>query len=193
MWKKVKLFFEKYKSYIIVFSILMLSIVNLVFQNIQEKTSIQVNGETIEINKYEGKIAVYITGEVQKPGVYYIEEGSRVNDLLKECGGITSQADLNDVNLAEKLNDADKIYIPKISAIYMEDENEVEGNSKSLININTATKEELMTLNGIGESTANSIIEYREENLFNDIEDVMNVTGIGQAKYNKIKEYICVD
>lgn len=193
MWKKVKLFFEKYKSYIIVFGILMLSIVNLVFQNIQEKTSIQVNGETIEINKYEGKIAVYITGEVQKPGVYYIEEGSRVNDLLKECGGITSQADLNDVNLAEKLNDADKIYIPKISAIYMEDENEVEGNSKSLININTATKEELMTLNGIGESTANSIIEYREENLFNDIEDVMNVTGIGQAKYNKIKEYICVD
>ena len=60
------------------------------------------------------------------------------------------------------------------------------------ININTATKEELKTLNGIGEATANKIINYRKSNHFTEIEDIMNVPGIGEAKFNDIKDYICI-
>ena len=71
--------------------------------------------------------------------------------------------------------------------------NEIEDSTTNKININKANKSELMTLNGIGESTANKIIEYRKNNMFDSIEDIKNVSGIGDSKFEKIKNYICVD
>ena len=89
-----------------------------------------------------------------------------------------------------------KIIIPKkeesLNTESIEDTNESDINVQEKININTATKDELTSLNGIGEATANKIINYRNKNKFKEIEDIMNVPGIGEAKFNNIKDYICV-
>lgn len=186
----IKEFIIKYKTNIIIALIVIVSLISIILQN--TKSKIYINNNEIVEDKYEDKIAVYIAGEVKNPGVYYIDENLRLNDLIKECGGLTDKADLSDINLAEKLNDSDKIEIPALS----NDDNEVSYDdiqeSSGLININTATKDELKTLNGIGDTLANNIIEYRKNNEFETIEDILNVNGIGESKYESIKEYICV-
>ena len=191
---KVKDIILTYKTNILIGILILLSITSIIFQNINDKNKIEINGNEIQTNKFENEIAVYITGEVKQPGVYYIESGLRLNDLIEVCGGLTDNADLSDINLAEKLNDSDKIDIPSIIA-EKDEMNSISDidNNNDLININTASKEELKTLNGIGDTLANNIIEYRNNCKFDTIEDILNVNGIGESKYDGIKEYICVD
>lgn len=189
----VKKLISNYKTYILMIMILIASIISIVFSNIDEKSKISINDNELELNSRENKIAVYITGEVVNPGVYYIDENIRLDDLIKECGGLTSQADLSEINLAEKLNDSDKIEIPKIIVEQEEDEIIETNENDGLININKASKEELKTLNGIGDTLADNIIEYRKNNKFNTIDDILEVNGIGESKFENIKEYICVD
>lgn len=197
IFKFIKSFIQKYKSYIIIFLILILSLISIVIQNIQEKSQVIINNQEIEKNKYDGKIAVYIAGEVVTPGVYYIDEGTRLNDVIEVCGGFTEYADISELNLAEMLNDSDKIDVPRLEAEEEQIENELDietqEQNNNLVNINKATKEELKTLNGIGDTLANNIINYRKTNKFNTIEDILNVNGIGESKFNSIKEYICVN
>lgn len=152
--------------------------------DILEETSIEV-------------ISVYICGEVNNPGVYEINRGSILNDVVNLAGGLTERADINHINLVYIINSNISIYIPnenenQESEIIFGDITFQSDDEDSLININTATLDELMTLPGIGQSTANRIIEYRENNAFTRIEDIMNVTGIGEAKFNSIRELICV-
>lgn len=191
---KVKDIILTYKTNILIGILILLSITSIIFQNINDKNKIEINGNEIQTNKFEDEIAVYITGEVKQPGVYYIESGLRLNDLIEICGGLTDKADLSDINLAEKLNDSDKIDIPSI-IVEKDEMNSISDidNNNDLININTASKEELKTLNGIGDTLANNIIEYRNNCKFDTIEDILNVNGIGESKYDGIKEYICVD
>ena len=191
---EVKNFVIKYKTYIVIALILISSIIYIILQNIEDKSKITINDNDIQLQSREDKIAVYITGEVKNPGVYYIGENWRLDDLIKECGGLTEDADLSEINLAEKLNDSDKIDIPKIVLEEnTETDNETTSEDEGLININKASKEELKTLNGIGDTLADNIIEYREKNKFDTIEDILNVNGIGESKFENIKEYICVD
>lgn len=144
------------------------------------------------------KIIVDISGQVINPGVITLEEGSRLIDAIKLAGGTTKEANLNKVNLAYVLEDAQKIYIPstkeEISTYIFEGSSELTNKEEKLmININTATEEELQKLQGIGSSTAIKIINYRKENSkFNSIEEIKNVSGIGDSKFNKIKDNICV-
>ena len=139
-------------------------------------------------------IKVHIAGEVLNEGIYEIEEGSRVDDIIKTAGGTTENANLASVNLAYELSDGEKIYIPSI----FDDENEYNlssGNTNvsGKININKANSEELQKINGIGEALANRIISYRNENgRFSSVEDIKNVSGIGDKKYESIKEYIAI-
>lgn len=198
----IKNFILKNKSIIIVSIILVLSVISLIIQNSKENSSITINEEELQKEKYEGKIAVYISGEVKNPGVYYIDEESRVVDLIDLCGGFTNQADISELNLAEKLSDAEKIDVPKL--ILESEQNTSEENleenilsneedNTGLININTASKEELKELKGVGDTLADNIIEYRNHTKFESIEDILNVSGIGEAKFEAIREYICVD
>lgn len=145
-------------------------------------------------------IKVYITGEVKNQGVIELEEGARIADAIEKAGGKTEQANLKNVNLAYQLEDGQKIYIPNINDI----ETEVIDDGASgivadttaaqgIININKADENELQSLNGIGESLASSIVEYRKENgKFETIEDLKNVPGIGESKFENIKAYIKV-
>lgn len=191
---KIIKFILKYKIQIVFICIFIISGISIYIQDNERKASFSVNSSNI--SKNADRIGVYISGEVKNTGVYYLKKDSRITDLINICGGLTEEADVSKINPAQKLNDSDKIIIPKkeenLNTESMEDTNESDINVQEKININTATKDELTSLNGIGEATANKIINYRNKNKFKEIEDIMNVPGIGEAKFNNIKDYICV-
>ncbi len=136
---------------------------------------------------------VYISGEVVNPGVYNISIGDRIEDIIKYAGGTTKEANVTYINLAEKVIDEQHIIIPNNeeakSLESISSTNTTLANSK--ININKAGTSELTMLNGIGEVTAKSIVEYREANgNFGSIEDIKRVSGIGEKTYEKFKDQI---
>lgn len=189
--EKIIKFIQKNRGYIICFLIIILSVISIVFQDLDRKNTIKINNE--EMAGESGKIGVYVTGAVKNPGVYYLDRNSRLYQLLDICGGIQENADISKLNLALKLNDSDKIDVPikkEESSENSDFQEDIEENNK--ININEAGVEELKTLTGIGESTAKKIIDYRNKNKFESIEDIMNVPGIGESKFNNIKDDICV-
>lgn len=144
------------------------------------------------------KIYIHITGAVKRPGVYTFDEKPRVIEVIESAGGFTKDALKSGVNQAEVLEDGVQIVIESKKDQKEESAGEgrqsgERGEDSDKLNINTATKEELMTLNGIGESKALSIISYRETNgTFKKIEDVMNITGIKNGVFDKIKDQIRV-
>lgn len=150
------------------------------------------NMEKVEIEK----IVVEIKGEVINPNVYYMEEGSIIEDLIKEAGGITEEANLVNINRAKELINHECIVIPNNNENVAEKEEEATTavvNKDGKININTATLEELDKLPGIGSSKAADIINYREgNNGFKSIEEIKNVSGIGDVSFEKIKEKITI-
>lgn len=143
-------------------------------------------------------IYVYVCGAVKNKGVYEIPAGSRIADALGAAGGALDNADLDNINLADLAEDGMQIRIPYEGEQAAADSSSVNGNtanseSSGKVNINKASKEELMTLSGIGESKANLIINYREENgAFSKIEDLMKIEGIKEGVFNKIKDDISV-
>ncbi|MBZ2175364.1 helix-hairpin-helix domain-containing protein [Schnuerera sp. xch1] len=153
--------------------------------------------ETEEIAEQENHdIMVHISGQVYKPGLVELKSGDRVTDAVNLAGGLKKDADLDKINLAKKLSDEEKIYIPKIGEEDIDSEVLNLDNShdiKGKININTCTKEQLLSLPGIGEALAGRIVEYREQNLFKNVEDIMNVSGIGDKKFESIRELIIVN
>ena len=148
------------------------------------------------------KISVYICGEVNTPGIYEVEDGTILNDVAKLAGGFTDKAALDELDLVYRFTANTSVYIPGYEDLDKADSfilrrgngggDGSEGGNTLMVNINTASKEQLITLPGIGESTAMSIISYRKEHSFDSIEDIMKVSGIGEAKFERIKEYICV-
>jgi competence protein ComEA len=180
----------------------------------KEDLSIEENTEEVELIEYY----VDIKGAVKKPGVYKVTKGSIVNDVINLAGGLKSTANTKYINLSYEVNNHDVINIytnseVKSNSIKMEcscpnidisscdnssivtnngSSNNNGSNVSGKVNINTASKEELMSISGIGESKALAIIEYRNNNKFNSIEDIKNVSGIGDSLYNTIKDSITV-
>ena len=154
-------------------------------------------------NSKAAGIYVYICGEVAAPGVYELSEDSRIYEAVDAAGGFTENAARESINLASKVSDGMQITIYNkeeaaslpaggTSAGKNSGQDQMSGSS-SLVNLNTATKEELMTLKGIGESKAEDIIRYREKSGgFKKIEDIMKISGIKEAGFQKIKDSITV-
>lgn len=147
-------------------------------------------------------ICVFVCGAVKQEGVYELPEGARINDALLAAGGFTENAAEQVVNLASFVEDGQRIYFPTEEEAQEQPERwqdpEAETNGQTTeagaVNINTAGKEELMSLSGIGETKAENIIAYREtQGAFEKTEDIMNVNGIGENLFQKIKNDICVD
>ena len=147
-------------------------------------------------------IYVYVCGQVRTPGVYSLDEGSRLFEAVDLAGGILPEGDLTRINLAAVLADGQKIYIPSAAeAETMQDaeefseESEKSGDvSGQRVNINRASKETLMTLPGIGEAKAEAILAYRQaEGDFESPEALMNVPGIKEGVFAKIKDRIAID
>ena len=159
-----------------------------------------VNKEEDIINKdnednEEEYIYVDIKGEVINPNVYKIKKGLRVIDVINLAGGLTEESDTSNINLSKIVTDEMVIVIKSKNneEVYIDSDVDINNNNNNqLIDINTCTISELLTLPGIGESKANNIIEYRKKNKFNTINDIMNVSGISESLFNKIKEYIKV-
>lgn len=139
------------------------------------------------------KIFVHITGEVLRSGVYEMDPGSRVIDLVEEAGGFTVDANQEAVNLAEKLRDGSKVYIPnKDEKVNIGNVSSGSSENEVIVDLNTGSKEDLMKLPSVGEKTADSIIKYREENEFKDFNDLLKVPGIGKKKLDSFKGMISI-
>ena len=157
-------------------------------------------------------IYVHIDGYVHNPGVYQLKENERINVLIEKAGGLKNGYSIKNINLAAKLSDGDKVYIPSIeeekslgnqnnNANTVEKHtnngnnlnNNVSITKNNKININTANVSELKQITGIGESTANKIIDYRENvGKFKKIEDIKEVKGIGESKFESLKNKITI-
>ena len=140
-------------------------------------------------------IVVHITGAVPRPGVYALPQGARVQDGISAAGGFLAEAEKSGINLARELKDGEQLDIPFVEGFSPVVATPVETfqPTSDLININTATAAELDALPGIGPTTAQKIIDYRDTNgPFISIEDIVNVSGIGPTTYVRIKDLITV-
>lgn len=148
------------------------------------------------------ELVVHVCGAVENPGIYTLPVGSRLYEAVAMAGGFSEEADAAYHNLARSIEDGERIYILSASETKeLTVEQQVAGESGSsallqsngLINLNTATIEQLMTLPGIGEARAADILSYRAKiGQFTDIEELMNVSGIGESRFEKIKDKITV-
>lgn len=145
-------------------------------------------------------LLVHVTGAVAKQGVFSLPVGSRVRDALAEAGGAQPAADLSAINLAAPLQDGEQVCVPTLIPTRHPpgpdsnppDPTAAEGMQQP-INLNTARAEDLEKLPGIGPTTAEKIVQYRQANgPFPSIESLLEVPGIGQATFDKIKDYIYI-
>ena len=203
-------------KYIIIAIIILVALVVSYVLSLDNK---EVSAENVEITKTDvtnvtSKVYVDIKGSVKKPGVYQVSADSIVWNVINLSGGFTKNAYTKNINLSQKVKDEMVIYVfsknemSKMNNTVKTDtacttnvinydncittEKNATETSTSLVNINTASKEELMNVSGIGASKADSIIAYRIKTPFSKIEDIMNVSGIGESLFDKIKKYITV-
>ncbi len=147
-------------------------------------------------------LCIHVDGAVEAPGVYYLDAGSRIVDAVEAAGGLKEGAATEAVNLAQVLEDGQQVLIPTPGDAAALPPAPASAGARAagadagravLVNINTATAEELVTLNGIGEATAEKIIADREANgPFPAIEDLKRVSGIGDKKFEALRDAICV-
>ena len=183
----------------------------------REENMLELEQQAVQMEEAaaEAKITVYVSGAVAKPGLHEIAPGSRAVDAIEAAGGMTEEANKDRVNLAKICKDGMQVNVPRLSAKELRKlkqvQNSYAGESTNAaanavqpanyvpavqqdndgkIRLNSATLEELEELPGVGEVTAQRIVEYRNLHGFNKIEDIMNVKGIGQAKFNKMRPYL---
>ena len=160
---------------------------------------------TIDTNMFY----VDLKGAVKKPGVYKVKQGTIINELIELAGGLTKNAYTDNINLSKKLTEESVIYVYTVSEIkkmstttttnpVIYDSYTIEttttktGDNTKLVNINTASINELTSLTGIGEAKALAIVAYRTQTPFKSIEELKNISGIGESLYAKIKDNITV-
>lgn len=157
--------------------------------------SVDLSEETEETEETEAtQICVYVCGQVQAPGVYYLDAGSRICDAVSAAGGCLDTADTCAVNQAERLVDGSRIYIPQEGETAVSISTGDIPQADGLVHLNRADKETLMTLPGIGETKADAILEYRDSHGgFTKKEELMDIPGIKDGVFRKIEDYITVE
>ena len=222
-------YLKKYKYLVFLLMLLVIIIYFFTSKNVSPKIEAVeiIKEETVVDNIEEKTIKVDVKGAVVNPGVYEMELGSRVIDVINKSGGLKKDSDTSIINLSKTIEDEMIIIVytksevkemnkeevkieyiekecncPEINdacvtieeikeILNFESKEEFESNEQDdKISINNASKEELMTLPGIGEAKANNIIEYRNNTKFNNIEEIINVNGISDSIYDKIKDKI---
>lgn len=154
----------------------------IALESVEEEQTMEEESEA------QDSIFVFVCGAVRNAGVYELPAQSRVFEAVQMAGGFSEDAAVSHINQAEVLEDETRLYIPTMNEI-----TEEQSQSDGKVNINTAAKEELMTLPGVGEAKAALIIQYREEHgSFQKVEDIMNISGIKEGLFGKIKDYIKV-
>jgi len=197
----------RYKNVVIIALAILLIICGIIYKNTVYKTEVllveeekvqkeqETPAETIPVDP---TITVYVCGSVKTPSNVTLPKESRVEDAVRLAGGPTDQADLNGINMAQKLSDEDMVYVPQKGEI-IETGTSNSGRApvraaKGKLNVNRASISELDALPGVGPAIAQRIIEYRNSNGgFKSIEELNNVSGIGDEKYKEMKDLITVD
>ncbi|WP_367341816.1 helix-hairpin-helix domain-containing protein [Limosilactobacillus sp.] len=153
-----------------------------------------------------GKVVVDVKGAVNKPGVYHLSHGARVQEAVTAAGGLRNDADSNQVNLAKQLLDAQAIYIPAkgeqaptgmgtatSGSPSSGDSSATTSTDREPVNLNSATKEQLTTITGIGDKKADLILQYRQEHgQFKSIDDLKNINGFGDKTVDKLRDQLAV-
>ncbi|XMB66157.1 helix-hairpin-helix domain-containing protein [Mycoplasmatota bacterium zrk1] len=164
------------KKYILIGAV----IIALIYYQMNNKQDDPIE-EVVSIVEEE-YVYVDIKGEITSPGVYMVNYGTRLYELIELAGGVTSNADISSLNLSKIVEDETAVTIEQF-----------EDKSHNFISINTAGQTMLMTLPNLGEAKANAIIKYRDDNgAFVNTEDIMLVPGIGESIYESIKDYISI-
>lgn len=165
-------------------------------QTLQTETEAQAADTYINLATRPAGLTVYVCGAVEAPGVYHLPEGARVYEAIALAGGLRENADPEAQNQAEILTDGQmlKIWTKQEVRQALENAGQNQGSGASgLININTASKDALMTLPGIGEAKADAIVAWRQEHgAFSEKEEIMQISGIKESVFQKIGDKICV-
>lgn len=170
---------------------------------ILETDSREANSTPVDLGSYSPSepitkrdVPVHLDGAVARPGVYYVEEESILEEVIKAAGGLLPEADVTYINLAMKIDANIKIYVPRADEPFVDIVQRNESTSPQrdpIVNINRANIKELETLPGVGPSTAEAIIQFREENgPFKTIEDLMLVPGIKEGRFERMKDRLHV-
>lgn len=153
----------------------------------------------------QDELVVYVCGAVNNPGVYTLTGTPRMMDAVEAAGGMNEQADRNVLNLAQYISDGQMVRIPAIGEVVDENTDSAKASgsgglssdsegSSGKVNLNSATVTELMTIPGVGQTKAEAILRYREENgRFEKVEDIMQISGIKEGSFAKMEPYICVE
>ncbi|MCR1900971.1 helix-hairpin-helix domain-containing protein [Ligilactobacillus apodemi] len=210
MEKLVELF-EKYKMWLILLGVSVFGVVSVFYlmfspsakeesfkQISSNKVARVVNSNVANSSSKTHDIYVDIKGAVKQPGLYRISASKRVGDAIALAGGVTEQADISQVNYAKKLTDQMLIYVikkgesnPNSSTVSNAALATADSTSTDKIDLNIATKEQLMQVDGIGEKKADKIIEYREQHGgFKQLSDLKNISGIGEKTYQKLVDHL---
>lgn len=161
-----------------------------------------------EAGENKEELVVYVCGQVREPGVYTLQVGARIGDAVELAGGMTEEAAVDAINLAQTVGDAQMIRVPSLEEVealgpgYVlpesgsggaESGGDTGAGTSGQISLNRATRDQLMTLPGIGGSKADAILRYRQEvGAFENIEEIMNITGIKEGVFLKIKDQITI-
>ncbi len=197
-------YLDEKKTIRLLVAVLLISTAFLFFGSNGEKEVISIDSDTEQATvtekepekKTSASIYIDIGGEVKKPGVYEMDSGARVYEVIDQAGGLTEEADTSSINQAEMIEDGSKIYIPSVSEKEADTGSEhrsgIDDKSGS-ININTADADELQSIPGIGPVTAEKIIDYRKTNgPFTNIEDLKLINGIGDKTFEKMKDKVSI-
>lgn len=195
-------FTDREKKLIFLFVVILVATVSFMYKRNSEPQSEQIlslYGNAVEEENTRSlpaeedtigsTIYVDIGGAVHKPGLYTLDKGARVKDGITAAGGALPDADMSGVNLAKKLNDEEKLYIPKQEES-PSPQMATESSSSGVVSIQNGSKEELMTLPGIGDKTAEKIMEYRSAHPFTKVDDLKEVPGIGDKTFDSLKNNI---
>lgn len=191
MKEKILSIFFNLKWYYIIIPIIITVLLIILLINPSDTKHIEESLTNQPIMKNEessSKFKIDIKGEVVNPGVYEVDSDMIVLDAINLAGGLTKDGDTSNINLSAKLTESMIIIVD--SKANNESKNLISKSNK--VSLNKGTKEELMSLTGIGESKALAIIEYRQKNRFTKIEDIMLVSGIGESTFAKIKDSITI-
>lgn len=181
-------------------SLLLVLLFTLMLSSCGERIVINNKNESSPLIEEENSIKtsiIDIKGAIKYPGLYEVSDGISMYKLIEIAGGLTNSADYFNINMTKRIKGDQMVIIPSIRSSSNlndnHDSNIIKSNTSSLININTATIDELCLIQGIGKTKASSIVSYRQDNgAFKTIDEIMNVSGIADELFARIKVFICV-
>ena len=193
---------NKYKQYLLglafVLSIFAFYLINQKnstpqVQKLLDESIKQSSSSSKYSSSQNNKIYIDIKGAVNNPGVYQLNSNLLVDDAIKAAGGITADADLDQINLAQKIQDEMVIYVPRTGEDNPSTNQSGNSSENSKVNINTADVQQLQTLNGIGQKKAEMIVDYRNKNgNFKSVDDLINVQGLGAKTVDNLRDQVTV-